>query len=203
MQPSSPSGITWMPASARSSKTRSARRCSSAWGSASAARLARFLDRPSGKPRQKPWKITIFHGIFPQKHVQTINFGVPSGNCQFTRGCYEHLFASFCTHGGFHSHGATPKWTVYSGKSHLEMDDDCGWNHVRKPPHKIIYYLYEQPTLILIQSCVALALLRSVQKPSLPIGVLHGIHVVKSILFYTLFIFLLDKMRAHETRGFP
>ena len=25
--------------------------------------------------------------------------------------------------GDFHSHGGTPKWLVYKGKSHLEMDD--------------------------------------------------------------------------------
>ena len=32
------------------------------------------------------------------------------------------LVGSF-TNGGFHSHGGTPKWMVYKGKSYLEMDD--------------------------------------------------------------------------------
>ena len=29
-------------------------------------------------------------------------------------------------YGVFHSHGATPKWLVYEGKSHLEMDENWG-----------------------------------------------------------------------------
>ena len=30
--------------------------------------------------------------------------------------------------------GSTPKWIVYQGKPHLEMDDDWGYAYFRKPP---------------------------------------------------------------------
>ena len=41
--------------------------------------------------------------------------------------------------GGFHKWGI-PKWLVYKGQSHLEMDDDWGYPHFRKPP-----YIYHNP----------------------------------------------------------
>ena len=37
--------------------------------------------------------------------------------------------------------GPTPKWLVYTGKSHLEMDDDWGYPYFRKPP----YLLQKRP----------------------------------------------------------
>ena len=31
--------------------------------------------------------------------------------------------------------GIPQKWVVFKGKSHLEMDDDWGYPHFRKPPY--------------------------------------------------------------------
>ena len=37
----------------------------------------------------------------------------------------------------------TPKWMVYIGKSHLEMDDEQGYPYFRKPPYNTIcIYIY-------------------------------------------------------------
>ena len=37
--------------------------------------------------------------------------------------------------GGFHRHGGTPKWLVYSGWEPIEMDDGMWYPHCTKPPH--------------------------------------------------------------------
>ena len=38
---------------------------------------------------------------------------------------------------GFPKMGVSPKWLVYKGKSHLEMDDERGTPYFRKPPYPI------------------------------------------------------------------
>ena len=42
-------------------------------------------------------------------------------------------------YGGFHSHGGTPKWMVYSGKSQCKMDDEQGY---QKPPYMMNVALF-------------------------------------------------------------
>ena len=39
--------------------------------------------------------------------------------------------------GGFLSHGGTPKWLAYKGKSQSKMDDNWGYPYSRKPPLKL------------------------------------------------------------------
>ena len=39
---------------------------------------------------------------------------------------------------GFHSNGATPRWMVYKGKYHLEMDDDWGYPILKFPAISIL-----------------------------------------------------------------
>ena len=39
-------------------------------------------------------------------------------------------------HMGVSWHGGTPKWMVYNGQSHIEMDDDWGYPHFGKPPYR-------------------------------------------------------------------
>ena len=41
------------------------------------------------------------------------------------------------TYVAFHSHGGTPKWLVYEGKSQSKMDDGLGYRHFRNPPYRL------------------------------------------------------------------
>ena len=39
--------------------------------------------------------------------------------------------------------GGFPKLTVSHGKSNLEMDDDLGYSHLRKPPYNVVIPSYK------------------------------------------------------------
>ena len=54
-------------------------------------------------------------------------------------------------HMGVSWNGGTPKWKVYNGKSHLEMDDDWGFRFLGNP-----HILYEQRAYAMVMNQIAL-----------------------------------------------
>ena len=45
-------------------------------------------------------------------------------------------------YGGFRSYGGTQMVGFCQGKSHLEMDENCGYPYFRKPPYRGDIYIY-------------------------------------------------------------
>ena len=66
-------------------------------------------------------------------------------------------------YGGFHSHGGTPKWMVYKGKSHLEMDDSGVPQFMETPissPIVVALLIIRTPLAILVGLDLPLSALR-------------------------------------------
>ena len=57
------------------------------------------------------------------------------GLCLLHMHMYRELHRLTC--GGFHKWGYPTSWMVYKGKSISKLDDDWGYAHLRKPPHRV------------------------------------------------------------------
>ena len=82
------------------------------------------------------WDAT-FEGTLGHGGVEKVPFQRlkgPSTNGDFM--AFNWDFTGFSMVISWSSNGVTPKWMVYNGKSHLEMDDDWGSPYVTKLRHR-------------------------------------------------------------------
>ena len=92
---------------------------------------------------------TIINGDFAgNKHVHSTmrlqKLTVRMNAMDFPRCTYHMVESRWCclnSHVGGSINGDTPKWMVYKGKYHLEMDDDWGYPYFSTPPFHYLLVL--------------------------------------------------------------